>query len=210
MGARVFSIPLPHDFPAPTLAAALADSGEILRAALIDAGAEHSDTGAMNAGWYLVLDGDSVSVLNDLPQADWIDSGRAGFHLPSRMTRWKYGKNGPYGHVAFRIYTPTRKGGGSSSGRRRLGSTMPSRVHRMARKLETRERLAGFGNTYKQSKSYDYYRGAFGELPSQLDGVKGYQWKASQVEGMFQAGSPNTPGERNSKPVHDGEDHHSG
>lgn len=132
----------------------------------------------------------------------------------ARGGQWKISKDGElYAHVPFRVPTPLDGGvkRSSSSKRRRLGVAMPRAVYEMAKQLQTgrktlkksrsladaypgvslatggagNDRLVGFGDTHKRGVSYDYYRGVFGDLPSELDDVVGYEWKASQFEGMF-------------------------
>lgn len=170
----------------------------------------HVDSGAALAGWepanalqYPYRGDDHVlGVINPTPQAQWLEEGRGGFHLASRWGRrggrWKVGKGGRlYAHVPFRVRTPVgAPGDGAVSSRRRLGAAMPVDVYARAKGLPHKGRLTGFGDTYKQGKSYDYYRRAFEAFPQELDDVRGYEWAASQFEGMFRTTATTPAGGR--------------
>jgi len=144
----------------------------------------------------------AVAVVNLSQHASILESGHAGFHLPSRWTKWKVGKKGNrYAHVAFRHMTPF-----AGDGRNHPGGTttlrarreMPRHIYARAVKLRSGQRLTGvdglpdrsrtfdpFKNQWRQqSKSYEYYRQLYGDLPEELSGVQGYTWKASKYEGL--------------------------
>lgn len=203
MLARQFVVALPPGIPTPALQHALSTT---IPALVIyqwrELAKDHVDTGDYLARLTLQDalrypfegDEDAVAVLNTAEHADWIENGRAGFHLPSRWGarggKWHYGKNGPYAYVPFRIYTPMQAGGGASSKRARLGNTMPKAVYQRAKGVRGGGRLDGFGDQYKQSKSYVYYRAAgMGGTPD----ADSYTWVASQFEGLF-AAVQQTPG----------------
>lgn len=127
---------------------------------------------------------DSVGVINTSRHADWLENGRGGFHLPSHWTRWIMGKNGPYAHVLFRIYTPTKAGDGATTRRRRTFGSMPPEVYERARRelQGPKDRLTGFGDLYKVSRPYEIHRRMGDQNVSSVDS---YTWVASQFEGMF-------------------------
>lgn len=220
MAERTFTVDLDPGLPHPALDAAMVQGAELVRATwmriirdegIVDEGgylAALEDQGSLQ--WPYMGDASASAVVNLSPQADWIENGRAGFHLPAHWKKWKVGKDGNrYAVVKMRIPTPfagagvshaagfaprrVSANGGVSASRSRLGAAMPPEVYARAQRLESGERLSGFGDEYKQSKSYDLYRELFGELPSELDGVRGYTWVASQFEGMVRTTSA-TPG----------------
>ncbi|HVM95630.1 MAG TPA: hypothetical protein VMT89_04545 [Candidatus Acidoferrales bacterium] len=204
MQGRIVFVPLPPGMEAPALRDALS---RVVPMLILDEWQQlalpSADTGDYLA--HLVLqeslrypfegDPDSVAVVNTSQQADWLEDGRGGFHLPSRWGvgggRWLMGKNGPYARVPFRISTPITASGGSSSGRRR--SAMPKSVYALAKRARGKGALTGFGDSYKQSKSYVFFAAAgMTGLPSDAirslaDDPEGYTWKASQYEGLFSA-----------------------
>jgi hypothetical protein len=220
MGAvaeRTFSVPAMGTTPGPAVAAAIVEGGDLIRSAWLEEAADHNNGGdyvqrlqAPEALGYPYL-GDpwAVGVVNDAREADWLEEGRAGFHLPQRWGAgggvWKVGESGGlYAHVPFRHFTPARAGGGSTPGRRRMA--MPTAVASLAAALEDGARLSmgalsaalEGGRTplrmrpntpigadlYTQAKSYDYYRqlpwGA--DVPDYLG--HGYSWRASPYEGL--------------------------
>ena len=59
---------------------------------------------------------------------------------------------------------------------------MSKGIYAAAGKLEAGERLGGFGDRYKQSKSYAFYSQIFDHFPDDLAAIGGYTWKASQYE----------------------------
>lgn len=203
MAEQTIMLPMQDDVPSPSVQELLATTvPDLIIAAWHEAAADHVDSGAYLAALALeqslrypyLNDPMAVAVVNTTPQAAWLEDGRAGFHLAARWGarkgRWKIGKDGKrYAHVAFRVRTPGSKGGGMSTSRARF--TMPKRVQQMARTLGPGQRLTGFGDLWKQSKSYNYYRGAGMQgTPA----AAGYTWASSPFEGMMQSGMRNTPG----------------
>lgn len=219
MAERTYAVDLPDGAPTPALTAALA--GAVPGAVVFvwrELAKQHNASGqyaaaltSQDALQYPYLnDPLAVAVVNTAPHAEYVENGRAGFHLAtrwgSRGGKWKVGRNGNlYAHVPFRVPTPigdavkvvhlpglsARFQGprGLSSKAGRLGAAMPESVYARALKLRhyatTRDRLTGLGDEYKQSKSYRYYEAAFGPMPESLEGEDGYTWQASQFEGMF-------------------------
>jgi len=222
MAERWFTVDADPSRPSPALDAAMAQIPEVVRAVwmriirdegIVDQGGYLSALEAQEAlQWPYLGDSSAAAVVNLAPQADWIEEGRAGFHLPSRWSRWQMNAEGePYAVVRFRIPTPFARGGvqhtpglaarytqgrpgGLSASRGRVGAAMPPEVYERARALGSGGRLGGFGELYKQSKSYEFYRQAFGEMPPELEGVTGYTWAASQFEGMVRQTSPTPQG----------------
>jgi hypothetical protein len=211
MPRRDISVWIPAGIPTPTLERTLSGPvADVVVTAWRSLIGEHVDTGQYAASlsspdaiqYPYVADRDQVAVVSTVPQAYWLEYGRAGFHLASRWGsrggRWLVSKAGKlFARVPFRVPTPVDAKGGASSHRRRLGTAMPRAVYSEAKKLEdyraTKQRLHGFGDMYKQAKSYGYYAQAFGGLPATLAGAPGYEWKASQFENMFRTTMP-TPG----------------
>jgi len=192
MAERTFGLDMPVGMRTPAVLAALAGP---VPAEIIDKwitiAQEHSATGdyvrmlaADKSLQYPYVGNDyAVAVVNLAQHASILESGHAGFHLPSRWTKWKVGKKGNrYAHVAFRHMTPITKSGGSTTLRARRA--MPAEVYARAKTLQRGKRLTGFGDTYKQSKSYNYYRQVFGDLPEELSGSEGYTWHSSRFEGL--------------------------
>ena len=206
MLARQFPVPLPAELDATAVRQALAsDIPALIIAAWRELAADQVDSGDYLArltlqdalAYPFAGDPDAVAVVNTAEYAQFIEWGRAGFHLASRWGsrggQWKISKDGKrYARVPFRIRTPIAAGGGFSTSRAR--STMPAAVYAQTRGLRTGDRLGGYGDLYKQSKSYHYFKQIFPGFPAELADVGGYTWKASQFEGMFQAGVRTTPG----------------
>lgn len=192
---QIFAVGLPEGMQAPETEGAIAAAGELIRTAWVEFASGHSQSGE-----YLRLlmspdalvypyQGDvmAIAVVNPSRQADWLEEGRAGFHLPEHWGRgtgqWKTTKEGRrYAVVPFRHRTPIRDAGGYTPGRQR--QVMPSEIYSMARKLEDGERLGGFGDLYKQSKSYTYYRQIFGANSPAARLGHGYTWASSRYEGL--------------------------
>lgn len=201
----------------PALRAAIPEAGDIIRAAWLEELLDHADTGGTAAflqdqaalQYPYLGDPMLVAVVNADPNSDRLEDGTAGFHLPSNIdpAKWKVSKNGkrfltiPFGHT-----TPIAAGGGSSGGRRR--TAMPRDVYALARRLADGGRVTVSAlsaaleqgdatplgaELFKQSKSYTYYRAAFGEdaVPEHLPG--GYTWAASKYDGL-QRRTRETPG----------------
>lgn len=228
MAERTYIVDLPPGIPTPHTAHALASVvPSVIVGSILEEAADHRDSGEYADGWgnqnslqYPYL-GDPLctAVVNTLPHADWLEHGRAGFHLPSRWGgKWKVNKDGElYAHIPFRIRTPFAIKGvqhlpglaarhvpaqssvWASASRSRVGAAMPEDVYGRAVALEHGERLQGFGDDYRRGVSYEYYRGLFGELPEALRGLRGYDWRASQFEGMFRATSPTPAGGRHTE-----------
>ena len=205
MAERIITVELPAGIETPALTDLLSNvAPNLIIAFWRELAADQVDTGDYLARLTLqealrypyTGDPDAVAVVNTAFHADFLERGRAGFHLPSRWGarggRWRMGEEGPYARVAFRSYSPLRPGGGASTGRAR--GVMPAAVYAKARRLEQHQRLTGFGGTYKQSKSYVFYGNAFADFPANLREVQGYTWAASRFEGLFQAGMRSTPG----------------
>lgn len=193
MAERTFIIA--SDVSSDFIAAIMADIAQVIAAAWRDEAADHVDSGAylaaITAAYPFGDDPDTAGAFNLAQHAEWLEYGRAGFHLPSHWTKWKVGKHGNlYAHVPFRHFTPIKRGGGASTSR--IRGAMPGRVYSLARQLNSGDRLAGFGNQYKQSKSYEYYRQLFPD--DDVPNTQGYTWKASPYEGMQQVGARRTPG----------------
>lgn len=196
---RVFIVPGFAGAPGHALAAALLDAGEIIRAEWIDGLADHTDQGdavrslmAQGALQYPYLgDPAEVAVVGTVLQLNVLEEGAEGFHLPERWRgAWKTKKDGRrYAVIPFRHRTPATEAGGSTSGRRR--ATMPSLVAALAAGLQEGDRLIGFGDQYKQSKSYTYYRAGGMDVPEALGAS--YTWASSPYEGMIHSSRP-TPG----------------
>lgn len=194
MADRTFTINLPPGLRAFSVEAALAGPvPDMIIAAWQDLARDHRDSGQYLAAlerqqslnYPYLGDPNVVAIVNTMPYAIYLEEGHPGFHLPSRWSHWKVSKEGRlYARVPFRIPTPFSPGGGVSSHRRRLGTAMPKSVYAQALQLRHGQRLTGFGELYKQSKSYIYYRQLFGEAAPELPDVAGYTWKTSQFEGM--------------------------
>lgn len=206
MAERVFSVGLADGADSPTVRAALAGPvPDLLILAWRQLAADNVATGdymarlsRQSALEYPYLnDPYMAAVVNTSPYADYLEYGRAGFHLASRWGhgggKWLVSKSGHlYRRVPFRIRTPVAAGGGATTARRR--QAMPKEVYKQTAGMEHGSRLTGFGVNYKQSKSYEYYRQTFANFPEVLNDVQGYTWKASKYESMFQAGMRHTPG----------------
>lgn len=143
---------------------------------------------------------DAVALVNTAQYASFVEDGYQGFHLPSRIRRWKFRNGKPYVIVMFRHYTPADAASGQTTHRTR--QMMPQEIADRAEALRGRQRLAmPLGrDSYRQSKSYDYYRERFGSLPPELETLlahsknpHGYTWKASPYAGMRHVVAP-TPG----------------
>lgn len=171
------------------LAAGNVDNGDYIAALHKDLAAQYPFNG----------NPDAVSIVNVMPYAAFIEAGRVGFHLPSHWGngggKWKVGKKGLYATVPFRHRTPIRgttgetsmaramrEPGGSTTGRRR--QMMPTAIYKAASGLEAGQRLGGFGDLYKQSKSYNFFSQVFDNFPAELAGLEGYTWRASQYESL--------------------------
>jgi hypothetical protein len=204
MAERTISLPLSSDLPSPAVNALLATViPDLIITAWHDKAAEHDDTGIylkaldreQSLRYPYLDDPNAVAVVNDTPQAYWLEYGRAGFHLAARWKKWTQGKNGPYARVKFRVRTPGSKGGGMSTSRARF--TMPATVQAMAQALVQGQRLKGMGMQGVKSKSYTHGITSphiWKSLPPTLAGITGYTWKSSPFEGMMQAGMKDTPG----------------
>ncbi|MEO8602981.1 MAG: hypothetical protein ABI629_10420 [bacterium] len=200
----------------PAMAAAMIQAGDLIRAAWMEELGDHADTGAamrslqdQDALQYPFLsDPMMVAVVSTEPQTDWLEEGRAGFHMPDRIDpgKWKVTKDGKrYLNIPFRHTSPVKAGGGASGGRMR--TQMPADVYALASQLEDGARLTvgslsaaleGGDATplgaelFKQGKSYSYYREIFGgQVPDHLPG--GYTWRAGKFEGL-QRNTRETPG----------------
>lgn len=197
---REFPVPIPPGQPMPAVQQALLGTvPNLVMAAWRELAADHVDTGdylrqlsTQDALRYPYLgDPRSVAVVNTARYAEILEYGHVGFHLPSHWTKaWEISKEGrPYRRIPFQHDTPFSPSGGVSTGRQRRA--MPRTVYAQAQRLQPGQRLTGFGDQYKQSKSYRYYRQAFPTFPLHLrlrmlsDGIPGYTWKASPFEGMF-------------------------
>ncbi len=209
---REFPVELPDDVYSPATDRAIGECGELIRETWINLAGDHSVSGeylrhlqAPGAIRYPYDDDrDRVGVINELPQADWLEEGRSGFHLPqrwgTRKGRWKTSKDGTkYATVPFRHRTPSKDGGGSTPERRRM--EMPLPIYNAARKLDHRQRLKAsdtirffegrkllgtgqVGDVGQRSKPYDHYRQIFGEGQG-LEGLgQGYTWKTPSYVGM--------------------------
>jgi hypothetical protein len=201
---KAFPLDVPSGVEMPTVKQALQGPvADLIRSTWIELGADHSDGGAylqslteQNAlGYPYSGDPLAVAIVSTAPEAYWIEVGRAGFHLPSSWGRgggkWKYGKDGQrYATVPFRHRSPIAAGGGSTPGRVR--TAMPSAIYSQALQLESGQRLGGFGDAYKQSKSYNFFRQIHPDFPRNLGG-DGYTWKTSPFEGMVRK-TVETPG----------------
>lgn len=202
LAERAFVIELPDGLDAPATQHALSDDvAALLIAAWRELASENVDTGDYLArltmqdalNYPYAGNPDAVAVVNTAAYAEYLEYGRAGFHLPSVITHWKLGANGGrYLHIPFRHGTPIAAGGGFSTGRRR--QEMPREVYGLARQLQHRDRLAGFGSLYKRSKAYSVARRLDSGFPARLQSVPGYTWKASKYEGLFNGGMKETPG----------------
>lgn len=191
---REFTVPLPTGAPMPAVQQALVgDVPNLLMAAWRELAADHADTGdylrqltAQDALRYPYMgDPYSTGVVNTARYAEVLEYGHAGFHLPTHWNAtWEISKEGrPYRHIPFSHDTPVAPGGGASTGR--LRRLMPRSVYAQARGLQPGQRLTGFGDLHKQSKSYNYYRQVFEKFPAHLRSMPGYTWKSSPFEGMF-------------------------
>jgi len=196
MPQRDFRIDLAPDVEAPALREALSTTvPQLIIAAWRELAADHDRSGEYLAAltsadalrYPFLGDHDVVAVVNTSKQAEWLEHGRAGFHLAASWGvgsgQWKVNKEGGlYARVPFRIRTPGVAGG------------MPAAVYAKARRLVLKQRLKGFGDLYKQSKTYVFFQSypAF-NFPRDLIDVAGYTWKASQYEGLFLSGPHHTP-----------------
>lgn len=199
---RVFAVPAFDGTPGPALAAAIVEAGELIRAEWIDGLADHTDQGAVVASleaqgalqYPYLGDPAIVAVVSPLIQANILEEGAEGFHMPERWKgAWKVTKDGRrFAVVPLRHRTPATAAGGSTTGRRR--AAMPPLVYALARQLQDGERLVGFGDLYKQSKSYTYYRAAGMNVPDHLPAA--YTWKSSPYEGMQRETRPTPRGGR--------------
>jgi hypothetical protein len=202
---REFSVPIPAGMYAPATQHAIREAGEVIRAKWIELASDHSTTGNYlshlrdNPPLYPFQgDRDRVAVVNTLPQAAWLEWGRAGFHLAQRWGtgkgKWKIGPSGRrYATVAFRHRSPITTPGSTSERRR---TAMTTQMYNTAVKLDHGQRLklsdvvnyrggkATVGEHGLQSKSYEYYRRAFGAdaVPEHLP--QGYTWATPKYEGM--------------------------
>lgn len=201
---QVFPIDLPPGAAAPHLREALGSTvPQIVLAECLQLASGHVASGDYLAKFSVEGairypykgDPDAVAVVNTSAHASFVEEGHEGFHLPSRIRHWKIGKHGQrYLHIMFRHYTPGDAGGGITQRARQM---MPEEVYARAEKLRPRQRLlmpTGRGS-YRQSKSYDFYRKAFGGLPTELETLlkhspqpHGYTWKASPYAGMKKVG----------------------
>jgi len=199
MSYRDFTVELPDGEMGPRVEAALAGPvAAAVLASIREIASEHVDTGNFVAHLtpqdtlqYPYLGNPHVlAVVSPDEYGDYLERGHAGFHLAAhwgaRGGRWLISKQGTlYARVPFRSRTPGDISGGLSTGRKR--SMMPSEVYRKALGLPHRGRLTGFGDLYKQSKSYNYYRRAGQTMPERLKGEQGYTWRSSAYEGLFRA-----------------------
>lgn len=203
-----FQVPLPSDVYAPATDAAVMEAGEVIREQWISLANDHSVSGAYIAHlqsadavvYPYMGERDTVAVVNPLPQAAWIEWGRAGFHLPerwgTRTGKWKETRDGRrYATVPFRHRTPTKDGGGSTSERRR--TQMPLAIYNTAKRLQHRQAIkasdmvrvgrtaATVGDFGSQSKSYTYYRQAFDRADAPAEHLgHGYTWKSPQYAAL--------------------------
>lgn len=137
----------------------------------------------------------TCAVANTTPYAEVLETGHAGFHLPSRID-WgasrsaKVNKKGRhYLRIPFRHMTPGRESEGISS--LRMRTAMPREIHRSAVQQFRRSKVAHFpirgGEQYgRLSRPYRVMH-----VPESLiqravreEGHPGYTWRAGKFEGM--------------------------
>lgn len=202
-------IPLdvPSGEPIPEIENAMRAGLKVVRASWREIASGHVSTGAYLAAlksqdalhYPYRGDKDAAAVVNTAPYADVLEKGHGGFHLPSHWGRrrgvWRVNaKGGYYQIVPMRHYSPYDLPGGSTTTRRRR--VLPRQVYALASILPYGARLTAFGDLYKQSKSYVYYRQIFPTFPPDLLGDPapfGYEWKASPYENLYRFTRP-TPG----------------
>lgn len=230
MAERTITVQLPDDIPGVNLravlqgdvpAAILSEWEQLLRPHLAT-GAALASLHMKNALRYPFLgDLDAVGVVSTEPGVEFLENGRAGFHLPQHWGRrggkWKGQTEDGVRYATVRLPVLTGPSEGASSTARRLGTSMPSQVYEGA---DARywggaanvpapsaaldldhypDAMEGLGDFFKQAKSYDYYRQLFGDEANELpvdefgNPVHHYEWKASPYERLMRGSKQENP-----------------